>query len=242
MRQLTNRELADYERDGYVIVESIFPRKELADLDRHVDEIIAEQHRQHAEAPAAGDSISPNHAGWLFALGLVSPRTAAFCEDARILALCSSIVQPGIAIYSAKLVAKEPGDVTPCLWHQDDAYYTRHSDARTRMSVWIPLGDAVLKEQGGLKVIPGSHRRGLQPCSMKPYGACSLSIDVEVDESEAIHVPVRAGSILLFSALLWHSSVGNATTQRRRAFIVSYQEATARQGNGKQWKILRPAG
>jgi hypothetical protein len=34
---------------------------------------------------------------------------------------------------------------------------------------------------------------------------------------------------------------GSQTDRVRRAFIVSYQEATVSSGNGQRWRILRPA-
>jgi len=37
------------------------------------------------------------------------------------------------------------------------------------------------------------------------------------------------------------ANVQRVTGQRRRAFIVSYQEATAQGGNGAQWQVLRAA-
>ncbi|MDP6037406.1 MAG: phytanoyl-CoA dioxygenase family protein, partial [Candidatus Latescibacteria bacterium] len=58
---------------------------------------------------------------------------------------------------------------------------------------------------------------------------------------DAILCPVKAGDMLLFHACLWHHSKGNQTDRVRRAFIVSYQEATVPRGNGKQYKILRQA-
>jgi ectoine hydroxylase-related dioxygenase (phytanoyl-CoA dioxygenase family) len=58
---------------------------------------------------------------------------------------------------------------------------------------------------------------------------------------KSIPVPVKAGSAVLFSALLWHGSKGTDTDTVRRAFITSYQEATVPKGNGEQWRILRAA-
>lgn len=58
---------------------------------------------------------------------------------------------------------------------------------------------------------------------------------------DAIPRPVKAGDIMLFHARLWHHSKGNRTDRMRRAFIVSYQEATVPRGNGDQYKVLRPA-
>ena len=234
-RRLTAQQLAEYDEQGFTLVPNVFSPAELAAVDREIDRVI------EARLTRSGGEVERHLAhGWVMSLGLASEITRNFCQDTRILDLVEAIVKPGIAIYSAKLVSKEPYDETPCLWHQDDAYYVKNSASKTRMSIWVPLYDVTV-EQGCLQVIPGSHKRGLQPASTKSGGFCNLSMDVEVDLRERIYLPVPAGSMLLFSALLWHASDGNQTDRRRRAFIVSYQEATATAGNGQQWKILRPA-
>jgi len=233
-RTLTVDELEHYHREGYVVVEDLFPQEDLREIDEDLDTFMRQE--QYESFKSAGD----NTQGWIMKLGLSTPKAAAFCADARILDLIEPIVYPGIAIYSAKLVAKAPHDGTICHWHQDDAYYTQMSQSETRMSVWIPLQDTT-RAHGCLQVLPGSHRRGLQPYSKKEGGTCNLSIDTSIDVENRIYLPAPAGSIVLFSALLWHASDGNETAQRRRAFIVSYQEATVQGGNTNQWHILRNA-
>jgi ectoine hydroxylase-related dioxygenase (phytanoyl-CoA dioxygenase family) len=110
------------------------------------------------------------------------------------------------------------------------------------MSVWVPLQDSD-EDNGCLWVIPGSHAWGLQPYEQRQGGYCNKGLIApdDFDFSQAVPVPARAGDVLLFSALLWHSSQGNRSDRMRRAFIVSYQEATVPRGNKDQWKILRPA-
>ena len=233
-RTLTPAELAHYRQHGYVAIEAFFPADELLALDKHLDRFAAGEERS-AFAHQGQDAR-----GWSMRLGLATPQTAAFCADERVLDLITPIVQPGIAIYSAKMVAKEPHDPTICHWHQDDAYYSQHSQSANRLSTWIPLQDTAV-EHGCLQLIPGSHHRGLQPYSKKEGGTCNLAIDRTIDLHNSIHIPVRIGTIVLFSALLWHASAGNLTNQRRRAFIVSYQEATVQGGNADQWRILRAA-
>lgn len=229
--RLNAEQIAEYDRNGYVIVEDVFPREELQAMNDELDRVLAENER---------GTRSSTKRGWLFRLGLATQRTRAFCEDPRILDLVGSVVHPGVAIYSAKLVTKEPSDPEICHWHQDDAFYRDNSESETRMSVWIPLQDVTV-EQGCLEVVPGSHRRGLQPWSMRASGTCRRSIDSQIDPGEKVFCPMKAGSMLLFSALLYHGSAGNTTNERRRAFIISYQEATASAGNADQWKVLRPA-
>lgn len=230
---LTAAQLETYQQQGFVLIPGVFDCAELAVMDAEIDRLVEAQERGER-------TVGTPATGWVMSLGLASEKTAAFCADQRILDLVGGIVYPGIAIYSAKLVSKEPCDDTICHWHQDDAYYSKHSQSRTRMSVWIPLRDAVEVEQGALEVIPGSHERGLQPYAHQEGGTCNLGIQTSIDLENRVYCPVKAGSMLLFSSLLWHGSGGNRTTQRRRSFIVSYQEATVQGGNGDQWKILRP--
>jgi phytanoyl-CoA hydroxylase len=229
MKELTTDQIDAYHEQGYTIVENMFPLSELDDLNDELDRLMEE---------GAGEDAHGK--GWIMQLGLVSNVTEAFCADARILDLIKPLVYPGIAIYSAKLVSKEPHDDSICHWHQDDAYYTKFSQSERRMSIWISLQDTII-EHGCLEVIPGSHKRGLQPTQIRKEGTCTLAMDVDINLNERVLCPVKAGTMILFSSLLWHGSAGNQTNQRRRAFIVSYQEATVQGGNGRQWKVLRSA-
>lgn len=237
-RKLTDDEQSLYADNGYVVVPDLFPLDELDAVDRELDRLLAEMEA----AGQAGDVGSGGHRnkGWLMQLGLRSEFTKRFAQDERVLDLIEDIVKPGIAIYSAKLTAKMPRSTDICHWHQDNAYYNAHATSDTRMSTWIPLVD-VDEENGCLWVVPGSHKGGVKEHGQ--YGGqCPKSMGPEDMEVEgAVPCPVKAGSILLFHSDLWHHSKTNATDQIRRAFIVSYQEATVPRGNADQWKILRPA-
>jgi ectoine hydroxylase-related dioxygenase (phytanoyl-CoA dioxygenase family) len=91
-----------------------------------------------------------------------------------------------------------------------------------------------------LWVTPGSHRWGLEEFTVVDYGTCLRKLNREAYAREhGIPVPVNAGDVVLFNAYTWHASQGNITDRVRRAFIVSYQEATIPKGVGEQWKILR---
>lgn len=235
LRRLSADERATYDREGYVVVPDVFPRAELEEIDREIERLLAEP----------GNDAGGIHPTWIFQVARRSEMARAFAEDERLLALIEEIVQPGIAIHSTKLVPKPPHTDDVCHWHQDDAFYIRPDDpdtfSRTRMSVWVPLQDAD-ERNGGLWVVPRSQEWGLQDYHMADTGQCRKVIDREAYANEnAIPLRVSAGSVVLFSAMLWHHSRGNQTDRVRRAFIVSYQEATVKKGAGEQWKIVRPA-
>lgn len=232
--RLSEAQRRTYDEDGFVIVPDVFSTGDLQALDGEVDRLLPDHEDRAGHRP-----------GWILGVGTCSDLAKAVAKDERILALIEDIVQPGIAIHSAKLVAKVPGSDIECHWHQDEAFYRRPADAsthsRTRMSVWVPLQDAD-ERNGCLWVVPGSHRWGLQPFVQVEYGQCRRKLTKEEYANEhAVPVSVSAGSVVLFSAWTWHHSKTNHTDRVRRAFIVSYQEATIGQGAAAEWRILRPA-
>ena len=103
-RTLTERELAHYHREGYVVIKDLFPPEELDAINRDLDAFM----RRAEYEPFKGGR--ENMEGWIMQLGLSTQKAADFCADDRILNIVEPIVHPGIAIYSAKLVSKEPRD------------------------------------------------------------------------------------------------------------------------------------
>ena len=234
-RRLSAAERCAYDDQGYVVVPRVFPADELAAIDAEIDRLLTEP----------GNDAGGIHPTWVFQVARRSEMARRFAEDERLLALIEEIVQPGIAIHSTKLVPKPPRSDDVCHWHQDDAFYLNPEDpltfSRTRMSVWVPLQDAD-ERNGCLWAVPGSQAWGLEDYHLVDSGQCRKVIDREAyAEANARPLRVGAGDVVLFSALLWHHSKNNQTDRVRRAFIVSYQEATVGKGAGEQWKVLRPA-
>lgn len=234
LRRLTDGERRQYERQGFLIVPDVFRAEDLDALDRQLDALIS-----------GGGGASGPRAGWLFQASSRSELVAGFAADPRILALLEGVVHPGIAIHSTKLVTKRPRSDIECHWHQDEAFYTDRDDpatvSRTRMSVWVPFQDSD-ERNGCLHVVPESHRWGLKEYEIQSHGTCVRKLKTDFDFSTAVPIPVRAGSVVLFNAYLWHHSKGNSTDRARRAFIISYQEATVSKvvgSYGREWKIVR---
>lgn len=224
-RALSDAEMEVYEEQGFVVVPDVFAREELDAINAEYERLLA---------------AGKQEPSMMLQLGLRSPFMQSMVAHPRILGLVERIVHPGIAIYSAKMVSKEPHVDRICHWHQDDAYYTKNSLSRRRMSIWLGLHDSD-QANGGVWFIPQSHKRGLRDHIARQSGQCSLSLEPSPEEIRGAVCPaIKAGSIVLFSALTWHYSETNRSDRLRRAFIVSYQEASVIGGNANQWKILRP--
>jgi phytanoyl-CoA hydroxylase len=234
--KLSPDQLAAYERDGYVVVEDIFSAGELERIDQEIDRLIT---------TPGNEANNAGRGGWIYDVARRSAITRDFAEDPRLLSLVADVVYPGLAIHSSKLVTKLPRSQEICHWHQDEAYYRKDEDAAThsarRMSVWVPLQEATI-ENGCLWVVPGTHTWGIDEWVWQDWGTCQKRITRhEYAEQHATPLPVKAGSVVLFTAWTWHHSKHNTTDRVRRAFIVSYQEGSLTRGAGEQWKLLWPA-
>ena len=237
LKRLTAEQSRTYETDGFVVVPDVFPVAELEAIDQEIDRLIT----------LPGNDAGAHRAGWILGVSQRSEIAERFAEHERLVALVEDVVRPGLAVHSTKVVTKLPHSPADdiCHWHQDEAFYMRPDDpgthSRTRMSVWVPL-QAAHEQNGCLWVVPGSHRWGIEDYTMVQWGTCRKKINREDYANEhAMPVPIAAGSVVLFSAWTWHHSKNNHTDRVRRAFIVSYQEATLPKGAGEQWKILRRA-
>ena len=117
------------------------------------------------------------------------------------------------------------GAVVP--WHQDNAYYYFTPD--DALSVWVAL-DASNVENGCLRVIPGSHRRGL--VEHGPTGVRGISygvaekIDPERDGEVAIELD--RGDASLHHCALFHSSHPNNSARSRRGLVMFFHARRCR--------------
>lgn len=140
----------------------------------------------------------------------------ALAHQPRLLEIFDSILgEPTLA--HARNIARIifPNNVqftTPA--HQDFVHVQGTEDTWT---AWIPLGDCP-RELGGLAVLPGSHRAGIQP-THKAYGAGGLGIDTGSLPFEWATTDFRGGDALLFHSLTIHKALPNLSPNRIRLSV-----------------------
>lgn len=119
----------------------------------------------------------------------------------------------------------KPGGLPGQAWHQDERYIATHD--RSLVGAWIALDDATV-DNGCLWVIPGSHRQGY----LYPVRAHDEPDEYDpsdqahgFDDSSAVPVEVKAGSVVFFNGYLLHKSLRNRTEGTRRALVNHYCNA-----------------
>ncbi len=124
------------------------------------------------------------------------------------------------------MMTKQPGYSSVTLWHQDNRYWS--FDVENLVSVWLALGDET-KDNGCLRVIPGSHKLDLPPGRFD--AAKFLRPELAENKqllSAAQAVSLRKGDVLFFHSRLFHAAGRNLTEQTKFSLVFTYHEAANR--------------
>ena len=105
-------------------------------------------------------------------------------------------------------------------WHQDNYYFGTTSDQV--LSCGIYLQDADL-DNGCLQVVPGSHRTGT--IAEHQHTPSMHGSWTQIETSQAIALPMPAGSVALFSANLLHGTADNEGQRTRYSTAWHYVPA-----------------
>jgi ectoine hydroxylase-related dioxygenase (phytanoyl-CoA dioxygenase family) len=162
------------------------------------------------------------------------PRLLEFLLDDAVLDLVEPIVGPNIGLWASHFLSKQPyqGKATP--WHEDSAYWAgRVSTMEGICTVWLAL-DLVNRENGCMKVIPGTH---LSVGGFSEYEATDNAVlnifDRQIkpeliDESDAVYFELQPNECSLHEARIMHGADANTSPRRRAGYTMRYFPTTTR--------------
>lgn len=214
MRQC--RELTEqFERDGFVLVPDAVGIDWVERARDHVSSLMAAHPGIRPEQ--LHHDLAKNDPEWL-----------ALVSDPRLVDLAECFVGPNIALFATHYICKPPGDGEAVLWHQDGSYWPL--DPMQVVTLWVAIDD-VDRENGCLRVIPGSHREGLGHLRPRTDVANVLQselADIPVDESRAFDCALPAGGVEIHHPNLIHGSDPNRSKRWRRGLTIRYIPTTTR--------------
>jgi ectoine hydroxylase-related dioxygenase (phytanoyl-CoA dioxygenase family) len=207
---LTEEQVAEYRREGFITLPGIFTEAELAPVDRYLQENqdVAWTHKNDDPLREAHYHYRP-----IFDI----------CTSPRLLDLVEPLLGGDLVLLYSHIMSKKPGG-RRVAWHQDGPYWHR-VEPKVAVTAWIALDDAT-PENGCMEVLPGGHRLGSLP-------HVHVTDDYVVDPGcydmrEAVQAPVRAGGGLFFHSLIPHYTAPNRSDRWRRAIALSYMSARSR--------------
>jgi len=193
-------------------------------LDVFDAEQIAE-HRQYFDrllervTAAGGDSYSISSAHLKYG------RVYDLLTHSRIVAFVRDLLGPNVVGWGAHCFCKMPRDGKSVAWHQDASYWPL--TPTNTVTVWLAIDD-VDRENGCMRVIPGSHHHGhlaYRHSDTSEGNVLDQTIDDVQRFGEPVDVVLAAGRISLHSDLLLHGSEANDSDRRRCGLTLRYSSA-----------------
>ncbi len=237
-RALTDAQAAFFEQNGFLVVHGFYSPQEVSEIRDTFMQF-------NANGPVPGLSeISPNYRPedplsfyprimqpHRYPETPVGPLALKYLLDSRIGAVLHDLFgEPAIAAQT--MFYFKPAGARGQDLHQDN-FYLRVSPG-TCLAAWLAVDDAD-EENGGMVVVPGSHRYEIV-CPEKADATLFFTADhVEVPSGlKETAVPLKAGDLLFFNGSLIHGSYPNSSQNRfRRAFICHYvPQGTAEMAQG----------
>jgi Phytanoyl-CoA dioxygenase (PhyH) len=220
--RLSPDEVEHYEEQGFLVPSYRLPWPQVERLRAALDQLIADNPGIRPEK-----LVSPHleHS----AEGIRGNRAFMdIANDPAILDLVEEAIGPDIILWGCQVFCKPHSHGMKVPWHQDGQYWPIRPLATC--TVWIAL-DPCTRENGCLRVIPGSQRRH-ELVRHQRLQRTDLVLDQEVDDpcfdaSHAVDVELQPGQMVLFDVYMIHGSNPNRSDRRRAGLALRYMPATS---------------
>jgi hypothetical protein len=231
LRVLTPEEQAAFERDGFYVARGLFNSDEVQQLVTHFMHMHDESVPGHYEPPALencnGDILRHYPR-------IMMPHR--FDEISKNSILHDLFGEEPLASQSM-FYFKPPGARGQAL-HQDN-FYLQVSPG-TCMAAWLALDDAD-EENGGMFVVPGSHKTEIQCPHVADLRVSFTTEEVDIPEGlTPVPAHLKAGDMLFFNGSVIHGSYPNTSSTRfRRAFICHHVPNSMTKMSGGYYPLHR---
>jgi len=212
--------MSNFDNLGYQILRGVFSESDLSPLRKLTDSLI-EYSRSRPEDPFGEYYLEhrPDN-GVLYDIMQRHPEFYPMATNEIILNEVEKALGPDIYLYVNSLLYKPRDFHNEVPWHQD--FLSRSGESR-KIIVWISM-DKATRENGCLKVIPGSHKEGFRKWYRVDGATHHDRIVLDgLDMDTVQYVELDPGDVLLFDNHLIHASDENKSELPRRAYRVVYK-------------------
>ena len=224
---LTPAQIAQYQDEGWLIVEDFLPADELAKLSDAVEAGVQAMGGSKVSGEH-NEGIKDDPGSYYDKVFLQRVNIWRVNDDVKDFflnpalgeMLCSLAGIDGIRIWHDQTLQKLAWG-NPSAWHLDVPNWSFHSpDA---ISIWIALNDVNI-QNGCMYFLPGSHKIA----DFDRKGSFSPDMDTLFDEYpefrgiEPVAIEMKAGSASFHNGLMAHAAGPNMTPRPRRAMTCAY--------------------
>lgn len=225
-QRLTDADIANFQRDGAIVVRQLLNADELAMLRDGIEANLAHpsERAKIASRPDDPGRFFEDFCNWQSI-----PQYQEFIFSTPLAPLARRLMgSASVRLYHDHLLVKEPGTRQRTNWHQDQPYY--NIEGGQNISMWIPVDP--VSRSATLEFVAGSHKgpwlmpRTFLSNEARWFAPGSLQElpDVEADRSRfpILGWAIEPGDFVCFHMLTLHAAGGVEGAARRRVFSLRF--------------------
>ncbi len=210
---------AAYRDHGSFVLEGVIGADELALLRAESDAAVAGLDARMDAAGNQADGISVRNGRYF--INFVSQESARldrFLYGELMESICRATIGDDAFLFYDQFVVKGTDQSSSFAWHQDSGYVGHPH--RPYVTCWCALDDVSIAN-GTIYVLPYDRAGSREVAEHTWVESEHAKVGYHGnDPGDAMIVP--AGSIVVFSSLVFHRSGANTTDRHRRAYVVQY--------------------
>ena len=216
---ITEGDVRQYHKDGYVLVKGMLSPEEISMLGRAAreDRVLD----QHSYGKADGEGGTVRLSLWNHPTDTIYGMVAR-CES--IVGSAEKLLDDEVYHYHSKMIMKDAKVGGAWTWHQDYGYWYQNGVLFPHLTSASIAVDKATRENGCLQVIKGSHKLGRieHVLTGEQAGADQARVDEILKRMELVYVEMEPGDVLFFHANTLHRSDQNHSEHPRWSMICCY--------------------
>ena len=217
---VSDEQVREFERHGYVVARQLFDRVEVAGLRRYAksDSVLEDESYVRRDAAGAETRLAVRNE-----LDDASPYTA-IVRSQRVAGSMARLLDDEVYHYHHKMIMKEPQVGGAWEWHQDYGYWYDFGCLFPDMASCMLAVDRATKANGCLQVLRGSHKMGRVEHGKTggQVGADPVRVAAALARLELVYCEMESGDALFFHSNLLHRSDPNTSAEPRWSLICCY--------------------
>jgi ectoine hydroxylase-related dioxygenase (phytanoyl-CoA dioxygenase family) len=219
---LSHEQQAQYQTDGYLIVERLLDLEEIRLLGRiaRSDQELIDQAASRKDCHGGTIRLSVRNT-------LGDDIYSALVRSHRIVDTMERLLDGEVYHYHHKMILKEPFSGGAWEWHQDYGYWYETGCLFPELASCMVAVDRATRANGCLQVLKRSHQMGrLEHGPIGDQtGADPERVEAALERLERVYCELEPGDAIFFHCNLLHRSDRNLSDEARWAFICCYNAA-----------------